>query len=349
MLRDQDSEPIDATVVEELGLSAIDVPTLNAYRTMLRARRPDHPWLDLLDDEFLWRLGAADRLRGSRESHPTRAGLLMFGDERYISREFAAYALDFRLINDPQERRWDDRLMSSDGTWPGNVFGFWARVIAKLVDSLPTAFAMPDGITRLDDTPLRKAVREALANTLCHADYLGRIGVTVVRHGNASIEFRNPGGLRLDLDLVERGGLSDVRNPSIMKMFNLLGIGEKAGSGFDTMCQGVRSVGLPDPKLIEEFDPDRTTLILPITSIADAPVSGEKSGEASASVNVLTPTERIAALLSSGDSYKTSQIAKTIGLSEQRTRVLLRQVLDSGMIRKQGSGRGATYVQALSD
>ena len=34
-----------------------------------------------------------------------------------------------------------------------------------------------DGITRIDDTPVHKALREVLANALIHADYHGRRGI----------------------------------------------------------------------------------------------------------------------------------------------------------------------------
>ena len=354
MLRDQAIETPDATIVEEWGLDVLDQPTVDAYRTMLRARRPDHPWLNLTDDEFLWRLGAADRVPGDGTLHPTRAGLLMFGDERYIAREFAAYLLDFRLVTDSRAQRWDDRLMSSDGTWPGNVFGFWTRVIPKLVDNLPTPFRMPDGITRQDDTPLRKAVREALANTLCHADYLGRIGITVVRHGNEFIEFRNPGCLRLALDIVERGGLSDARNPIIMKMFNLLGIGEKAGSGFDIMRQGTRSAQLPDPQLIEEYDPDRVTLTLSITATKgalnkvsatnDAITNNATAQSTNAAPRQLTEREQqIVSLLSANGPLKASQIAQAVGLSGQWTRALLKKLSEDGTLVKQGNNRSTMY------
>lgn len=232
--------------------------------------------------------------------------------------------------------------MSADGTWPGNVFGFWLRVITKLTDGLPVPFNLSDGLIRNDDTPLRRAVREALTNTLGHADYLGRTGVVIVRYGNERITFRNPGALRIEPSVIELGGVSDVRNETIMKMFNLLGIGERAGSGFDTMREGTRSVGLPDPELIEELNPDRTTLILPITTSTP---SNTHPDSFTSAIPLNTRESTILNLLTSNSSMKTVDIATALELSPQRTRAILNSMLKKGLITKHGGSRNISYTK----
>lgn len=185
-------------------------------------------------------------------------------------------------------------------------------------------FNLSDGLIRNDDTPLRRAVREALTNALGHADYLGRTGVVIVRYGNERITFRNPGALRIEPSVIELGGVSDVRNETIMKMFNLLGIGERAGSGFDTMREGTRSVGLPDPELIEELNPDRTTLVLPITTSAS---SNTHPNSFTSAIPLNTRESTILNLLTSNSSMKTVDIATALELSPQRTRAILNSML----------------------
>lgn len=44
--------------------------------------------------------------------------------------------------------------------------------------------------------------------------------------------FRNPGLFRLPLEDALRGGVSDCRNRNLQKIFQLVGLGEQAGSGF---------------------------------------------------------------------------------------------------------------------
>ena len=61
-----------------------------------------------------------------------------------------------------------------------------------------------------------------------------------------------------------KGGRSICRNPTLQKMFMLLGKAEKAGSGVDKILAGWKEVGWDEPKLTEEVQPDYVVLTLPI-------------------------------------------------------------------------------------
>ena len=58
---------------------------------------------------------------------------------------------------------------------------------------------------------------------------------------------------------MEAGGVSDPRNGTLLSMFSLLNIGERAGSDYDTLREGTYSASKHDP-LFEE--PDRVCLTL---------------------------------------------------------------------------------------
>lgn len=47
-----------------------------------------------------------------------------------------------------------------------------------------------------------------------------------------------------------------------MKMLNLIGIGERAGSGVPELFYAWSKVGWEDPSIDEHFNPDRTILTL---------------------------------------------------------------------------------------
>lgn len=211
------------------------------------------------DDEYLERIGAAKISKEDGKLHPTAAGLLMFGEEYKILYEFPEYFLDYREMLDPTIR-WTDRIQSSSGDWTGNLFDFFFRINGKLVKDLKVPFQL-DGIVRVDDTPVHKAIREALANCIVNTDFYLPRGV-VIRKDADSITMENPGSIRTGKKQMLKGGISDPRNKALMKMLNLIGIGERAGSGVPDIYSVWEQQGWTEPKVEEQYAPDRTILML---------------------------------------------------------------------------------------
>ena len=152
----------------------------------------------------------------------------MFGDEFNIVRHFPEYFLDYREMLDPTIR-WTDRLQSSSGEWSGNICDFYFRVYNKIIKDIKVPFKTNGG-DRIDDTPVHEALREALANCLINTDYYGVRGVVIKKEPDKLI-LENPGYIRTGKEQMRKGGESDPRNKALMKMFNLINIGERAGSG----------------------------------------------------------------------------------------------------------------------
>lgn len=259
MVRDSYDGALDRDVLDDIAIDALDMDSVRRYRNEFSSNRLKHPWIGLADEEFLLRLGAIGRSENDGKLHPTKAGLLMFGESWRIVDAFPNYFLDCRVISGA--RRWDDRITSDSGDWSGNVYDFWNRACRMLCEGLPRPFILRPNMTRDDDTPQHKAVREGLTNALVHADYYGRTGVVAVRR-RSTVEFSDPGCLRLPVEVVEGGGVSDPRNKTLMTMFNLIGRGDKAGSGFDVFRDAAAYAGVAEPELVECLEPDRTKLTL---------------------------------------------------------------------------------------
>ena len=159
------------------------------------------------------------------------AGLMMFGKGLSIQERFANFRMDYidfcHLIG---EERYSDRL-TYDGRWENNLHQFFSRVIPKVTFDLPRPFRM-EGIQRVDDTPLHKAVREAFTNSIIHADMMLEAGVLRIEQHEDRPVFRNPGLLMLPLKEIYEGGVSKARNPKIQNMLRMIGYGENLGSGF---------------------------------------------------------------------------------------------------------------------
>ena len=329
MLRDAADETEDMKIVEQFDISAIDTESLKGFRNHHKSYRPEHVFNNLSDDEYLERIGAVG-FGEDGKLHPTTAGLLMFGEEYHIVREFPEYFLDYREMLDPTIR-WTDRLQSSSGDWSGNVFDFFFRVNSKIAKDIKKPFKL-EGITRVDDTPVHKAVREALVNCLVNTDYFLPCGV-VIKKEDDKLVIENPGSIRTGKKQMLRGGISDPRNKTLMKMFNMIGIGERAGSGIPDIYQVWENEGWPMPVVEESYNPDRTRLSLEFAKQANKTSEQNKrtkQANKTSKQNKHRKTEEnyqlIRKYLKENGLSKTTDIAQAIGLSPARTRAILKEM-----------------------
>jgi len=189
----------------------------------------------------------------------------MFGRLRSILDVVPNYIVDYQEHSKSfPEKRWIDRV-TTDFTWSGNIYDFYRRVILKLTVDLKIPFQIINN-ERMDDSLVHQALREALVNTLIHADYTGRLSILIIKHTDL-FEFRNPGIFRISKEDAIRGGYSDCRNRTMQKMFQLIGLGEQAGSGIPKIYSGWSSQHWKAPIYKELIEKNQITLQLPTTSL----------------------------------------------------------------------------------
>ena len=319
---------------------------IHGYHNSHRSLKEGHPFERLNDHEYLRSIGAAAISDEDGQLHPTAAGMLMFGDEYNIVRHFPEYFLDYREELDPTTR-WSDRLQSSSGEWSGNVCDFYFRVYNKIIKDIKVPFKMSGG-ERVDDTPVHKALREALANCLINADYHGLRGV-VIRKEPDKLILANPGYVRTGKKQMRIGGESDPRNKALMKMFNLINIGERAGSGVPNIFNVWEDEGWEEPTIEERFDPDRTVLTLSFKKSGDkkaAIKSGDKkaaikSGDKKVTKKTQMQYDKILAFMEEEKEYGIRDFCELLGLKESRTKDILKGLSD--YIEPVGSNRDRRY------
>ena len=328
MLRDAADETEDMKIVEQFDVSVIDTESLKGFRNHHKSYRPEHVFNNLPWEEYLERIGAAGYGEDGK-LHPTTAGLLMFGEEYHIVREFPEYFLDYREMLDPTIR-WTDRLQSSSGDWSGNVFDFFFRVNSKIAKDIKKPFKL-EGITRIDDTPVHKAVREALVNCLVNTDYFLPCGV-VIKKEEDKLVMENPGSIRTGKKQMLRGGISDPRNKILMKMFNMIGIGERAGSGIPDIYNVWENEGWAVPVVEESYNPDRTRLSLEFAKKQAIKTNDKKQTIKTNDKKQTSKTEihreKIRKYLAFNKLASAKELASIIELSAERTRVILSKMED---------------------
>ncbi len=265
MLGEQSGDTKDAVLQYNFDMSDIDHDSLKSYRQHFSTRQPTHPFNDCDDIEFLRNLGGWTIDRQTKQEGITLAGLLMFGKLRSILDALPNYIIDYQeRPRSNTENRWIDRI-TTDFTWSGNLFDFYRKTINKLYQDLKVPFVLK-GDERIDDTPVHEALREALVNALIHADYSGTCSILIVKRTDL-FGFRNPGLLRVPREDAIRGGVSDCRNRNLQKMFQMIGRGDQAGSGFPKIFRGWKSQNWRSPNLEERIDSNQTLLTLSMSSL----------------------------------------------------------------------------------
>ncbi len=343
MLRDAATQTQDTLLIEQMDLSVFDYDSVHRYRNRLRNHRPGHVWDELDDVTFLYRLGAVGRGEDGM-MHPTVAGLLMFGFEYEIVKHFPHYFLDYQERMD-EENSWTDRIVSTSGDWSGNIYDFYFRVYQRIAQDIKVPFKMENG-ERIDDTPVHVALREALANCLINADYYGSRGVVIIK-GKNEISISNPGGFRIDVAEAKNGGVSDPRNTTLIKMFNLINIGERAGSGIPRIYKVWEKQGWQEPQIAESFEPARIMLTLPTVEKPLIKTADKKPliKTADRKITEKTKQQRDAVIeyLTVHRTAKNTDLAELLGLKSTRIRELLSGLIEDQIVTAEGEKKSRVY------
>ena len=339
MMRDAAIQAQDMAVLENMDLTVLDFDSVGRYRTRMETDRPGHAWEDLQDVDFLYKLGAVGRSKDG-QMRPTAAGLLMFGYEYEIVKEYPAYFLDYRDQTETSVQRIN-RLVSSSGDWSGNIYDFYSQVCNKITHGIPSPLDPHGG----DPTSVHNALREALANCLVNADYCGRQGIVIVKQTD-KITLSNPGGFRIDVETAKSGGVSDPRNSGLIRMFNLIDVGERTGSGIPHIFNVWNKQGWPAPVITESFDPERITLSLVLgesqnQSTEMTPATHDRTKTTSSKSQI--QKQAIIAFLTERVEAKTADVADLLGVKDARARRLLTEMVAEGTIVTDDRKRNRVY------
>lgn len=326
MLRDAALRTPDMQILGDCGLDVLTPDSVHRYRRLMESCRPAHAWQKLSDDDFLLKLGAAGR-GADKILRPTAAGLLMFGNVNEILKKFPDYSLTYR--DDTEE------ISSASGNWSGNILDFYLSVREKIIRNIAVPPSAEHG-KKIDFAPVYKALREALANCLVNADYYGKQGIEIVK-GKDLITFSNPGGFRIDVERAKTGGVSDPRNVALVKMFNLISVGDGNGSGIPHIYAVWERHGWLTPSISESFSPERITL-----SLAIGKGKGEKT-EIKSGVKTLAQKAAIVEYLTDHASGSEADLCAALGLRSARVKELTGDLLAAGIIDCDEVNGGLVY------
>ena len=363
MIRDSFEDGSDGILIEHFDMNDIDLDTLHRYRTLFQYRNEGHIWNDIDDKTFLRNLGGYIVDRDASKEGLSMAGLMMFVKGLSIRERFDNFRMDYLdFCNLIGEERYSDRL-TYDGRWENNLYQFFSRVLPKMTADLPRPFRM-DGMQRVDDTPQHKAVREALTNSIIHADMMMESGILRIEKHDDKLVFRNPGLLKLPVEQVYQGGVSYARNPKIQNMLRMVGYGENIGSGFPMILDAWKQAGWGKPELHNKIDLDEMELVLPVpkveskikttnktpqkstlkSTLKNTSTSTLKSTLKNTTTNTLKGTRKSIVEIIMETPYITiQQVADKLGLGLRGVAKHFKNLQDEGFIKRVGPDKGGHW------
>lgn len=231
--------------------------------------------------------------------------------------------------------------------------GTTRKVSAKLVLDLKRPFKLVD-MARVDETPLHESVREALVNCLVNADYYEPRGVVIDKYPD-KITLRNPGTAIVGKAQMLRGGESEPRNSVIMKMFNLIGFGERAGSGVPDIFTTWQQAGYVEPNVEEIFgsgEPNRTIVTLPLVGKEEKFIGGRKEKQPRKQPRKQPEKQkeieaRIKAalqLIREDSSVTRFIIMEKLNITEAQARTVIDTLKNRGIIHHEGSNKNGRWI-----
>jgi ATP-dependent DNA helicase RecG len=180
-----------------------------------------------------------------RDGVPLNAPMVLFAKENRLLPDYPQCMLRVARFRGTTKSEFRDNRQ-----YIGNAFELFMRAQQFWIDYLPIAGRIvPDQIARIDE-PLypTEALREAMANAICHRDYAVR-GASI---DDDRFEITSPGPLRFGLEVEDLLVPHESKrwNPLIASVFYRQGIIESWGSGTLKMIELNQSAGIPAPEFI---------------------------------------------------------------------------------------------------
>lgn len=320
---------VTAELLEVTWQSLVSPTAMEVLRAIAGEEKAPRELLALSDEDFL------NQLQLLKKGKLTKAGLLLCGKREAILSVFPAHVWSFlRMASDTDYR---DR---KDGS-----------------EALPIALREMEQRIQLDN-PIRTlelglihpevraypqiALREALMNAFCHADY--RLpGPILVKQYPARIEISNPGGF---IGGITEGNILHhppvPRNPALVEALAKLRLVNRSNLGIGRMFEAMLIEGKEPPQILESGD-SVTVHFLRQDVVPEFRkfVAEESRGGHHLGLDELLVIQ----YLLRHAELETTQAAQLCQRAEAQMRNTLSQMeRDRGYLERGGTGRGAYWV-----
>lgn len=322
----------------------LSLDVLQRARELIAARKADHKWLSLTDDQLIHDARLVGRDSSTGERGYNLAAVMLLGTDDLISDVVPAYRTDATFSRD-STRRYEDRLVVRT-----NLVDAYDQLVAFAERWMPDAFALR-GMQRVDSRGF--IVRELVCNMLIHREFtspsIATIGISDegIRTRNASRALYAGRVTPEELD-------PNPKNPIVANFFTQLGRSEELGSGTRTLYEHSRYYSGRDPVLEEgnfftAFVPSPVGLTPRSDSAGRTPNSSGKVRESSGKVRkksysgLSTTESSVIEMMSEHGLVTTSEVMELLDITDRGAQLLLRRLIEKGFVQKTGASRSTRY------
>ena len=327
-----------------------------------------HPWTAMDDQELLKSAGLYGRDIVTGEEGYNLAAIMLLGKDEVILNVAPAYVTD-ALVRKVNVDRYDDREVIKT-----NLVESYDRLIEFGRKHLPDKFFLEDTVNK----SLRNTiVREMVSNTLMHREFTSSYTAKfVIEKNRMYVENANRAandGL-ITVDNLE----PNPKNPIIAAFFRNIGYADQLGSGVHNLFKYSKYYSGQEPQFVES---DVFRIIVPLddaysydfgsmkavndsnnnkslpneTANADKvpygadkmPISADKmpiSADKMPESRLSTQQQLVYQFVAENGQITSHQAESLLGVKQRRARAILGEMVDQGVLERQGAFKSTVYV-----
>lgn len=266
---------------------------------------------------------------------PTFCGLLMIGKADSLKRHMPTAEASIQILEGTDIRVNESFFLPILAAFDKIVDRFTAWNDSKEMEMGLYRITIPDYDPR--------AFREALVNAFCHRDYsmLGRVRIQINDEG---MTITNPGGF---IEGITANNLLDAephgRNVVLADAMKRIGLAERTGRGIDRIYEG----SLLNGRLLPDYSKSTATrveLFIPKGPTDNAFVQMVSTEQKRLGRSLPIYSLLVLNALKNLSRASIRDVAEYLNIDENRARVSLETMVDSGIIEAGGNGRGRYYM-----
>ncbi len=318
----------DAVPVDNISVNDLDPNSIAIFRReAVRKKRMEKEDLDISDEELL------DHLDLLADGKLKRAAVMLF--YRKPGRIITGCYVKIGKFGEGSDLQYQD-------TVEGSLFSIADRVIDLIYTKYLKAAITYEHDVRVETFPFpREGVREAIYNALGHNNYAASIPIQIRIEEDAMYISNNcilP--KNWTVETLMKPHKSEPFNPSIANAFYRAGYIEAWGRGIQKICEACRELGTAEPEYTVLGD----DLTVKFTALESAKVSESKVPKYQVDTLNDTLGGKILVLLKEKPTVTQNEIAVYLGISVPSVKRIMKKLLESGYIVRNGGRRYGYWV-----